>query len=276
MNEIVKPPLDRPLVSEEQIEAFERDGVILLPGLLDADWVKRMQDATDRVMANPSPRGGNFNKDEGTGRFFGDLWMWKFDEDFRALAFESVLPDAAAQLMRSKKVNLHWDQLLVKEPHTPLHSPWHQDQPYAWSDGVNNMSFWVSLDDVTLENGAVEFIKGSHKGTWYQAKSFHPDRKYESDDYAPLPDFNAERDKYDVVHFDTKPGDVIAHHLAILHYAPGNNTAKRRRATAVRYSGDGAVYAVRKNGPKLLEDPGIEPGGPMDCDLFPVVRQAVA
>jgi ectoine hydroxylase-related dioxygenase (phytanoyl-CoA dioxygenase family) len=274
MNEMVKPPAAQPLVTEDQIAASERDGVILLRGLLDAEWVKRMQDATDRVLANPSARGGNFNKEPGTGRFFGDLWMWKFDPDFRALAFDSILPDTAAQLMRSKKINLHWDQLLVKEPHTPLVSPWHQDQPYAWADGINNMSFWVALDDVTLANGAVEFIKGSHKGTWYQARSFHPERQYESSEHEPLPDFDAARDQYDIVHFDTKPGDVIAHHLAILHSAPGNNTDLRRRATAVRYCGDGATYAVRKNGPAVLEDPGITPGDPMDCDLLPVVRRA--
>ena len=66
--------------------------------------------------------------------------------------------------MRSTKVNIHWDQLLAKEPHTPLESPWHKDQPYAWAEGQQNMSFWVSLDEVRLTNGAVEFIKGSHRG----------------------------------------------------------------------------------------------------------------
>lgn len=263
-----------PVVSEDQILAYEEDGVVLLRGLLDADWVARMQAAVDRVMANPSARGGDFNNKEGTGRFFGDLWMWRFDEDFRALAFDSVLPRVAQQLMRSTKINIHWDQLLVKEPHTPLESPWHQDQPYAWANGEQNMSFWVSLDDVRLENGAVEFIKGSHKGTWYQAKSFFPDRQYESSEFDALPDFDADRSAYDIVHYETAPGDVIAHHLATLHHAPGNNTDTRRRATAVRYSGDDATFTLRKNGPPILEDPGIPPGAPMDSDLFPVVLPA--
>ena len=148
--------------------------------------------------------------------FFGDLWMWRFDPDFRALAMASPLPALAAQIMRARKVNLVWDQLLVKEPHTPLPSPWHQDQPYAWTDGDQNCSFWCALDPVTLENGAVEFVKGSHKGAWYQAKSFHPERRYESDEYAPMPDINADRARYDIVHWDTAPGDVVVHHLNTL------------------------------------------------------------
>lgn len=258
-------------VTDEAVEDYRRDGVICLRGALDQSWVDRLRAATDRLMDNPTARGGNFNKDEGTGRFFGDLWMWRADPDFRALAFSSPLPALAARLMGSRKVNLVWDQLLVKEPHTPLESPWHQDQPYAWTDGEQNISFWVALDSVRLENGAVEFMLGSHKGIWYAAKSFHPERRYESDDYEPLPDFNANRERYNIVHWDTEPGDVIAHHLATLHYAPGNHTDKRRRATAVRYAGDDATYAVRKNGPPVLLDPGLSPGDPLDSDLFPVV-----
>lgn len=262
-------------LTREDIETYRVDGVVCLRNVLDHGWIERLRDACDRMMETPSAFGGNFNKDSGTGRFFGDLWMWRQDADFRALAFDSPLPDIAAGLMGSRKVNLVWDQLLVKEPDTPLESPWHQDQPYAWADGRQNVSFWVPLDPVTLENGAVEFVRGSHDGPWFQAKSFHPDRKYESDDYHPLPDINADRTAYDIAYWETEPGDVIAHHLAVLHYARGNHTTARRRATAVRYAGDDAVYAVRKNGPPVLFDPGLAPGDPLDSDLFPVVRDGV-
>jgi ectoine hydroxylase-related dioxygenase (phytanoyl-CoA dioxygenase family) len=261
-------------VAEADIAALEQDGVICLRRVLSADWIERLRAATDRIMAAPSARGGNFNKEPGTGRFFGDLWMWRFDRDFRALAFDSPLPALAARLMRSKKVNLVWDQLLVKEPRTPSPSPWHQDQPYAWTDGRQNISFWVPMDPVGLENGAVEFVKGSHKGTWYQARSFHPERRYESDEYAPLPDIEGNRAAFPIVHWDTEPGDVVVHHLNTLHYARGNATDRRRRATAVRYAGDDATYAVRKNGPRILFDPGLKPGDGLDSDLFPVVYRA--
>ena len=264
----------RDIVSEAEVAAFERDGVLCVPGVLSPAWIERLRAATERVMARPSERGGNFNKEAGTGRFFGDLWMWRFDPDFKALAFESPLPALAARLMRSRKINLVWDQLLVKEPRTPGLSPWHQDQPYAWTDGVNNLSFWCAMDPVTLENGAVEFVKGSHKGPYYQATSFHPERRYQSDEHLPMPDIEGDRARYDIVHYDVAPGDVIAHHLNTLHYARGNATDRRRRATAVRYAGDGATYAVRKNGPKVLFDPGLKPGDPLDCELFPVVYRA--
>ena len=81
---------------------------------------------------------------------------------------------------------------------------------------------------------------------------------------------------FDIVYFETEPGDVILHHLNILHYASGNRTASRRRAIALRYSGDDAVYVKRKFGPPPLYDPGLESGAPLDSDLFPVVRAAPA
>ena len=46
---------------------------------------------------------------------------------------------------------------------------------------------------------------------------------------------------------------------------------RRRRAVAIRYAGDGAVYIERKGMSKLIRDPGLSPGDPLDSKLFPVV-----
>lgn len=45
--------------------------------------------------------------------------------------------------------------------------PWHQDAAYDWPlNPVDCASIWIALDDVTLENGAMSFIKGAHKRTF--------------------------------------------------------------------------------------------------------------
>jgi len=264
------------MISARDVETFEQDGVVHLKGVLDAPWVERMQRAVDRLKESPSARGGRFKEDDADGRFFGDLFMWTFDDDFRALACDSPLPDIAGAAMRSKKVNLVWDQLICKEPDTPYDTPWHQDQPYAWADGAQTCSFWVSLDRATLDSGVMQFVRGSHLGPCYQPIDFYTDRAFKGDEFDPLPDINAHRDDFDIVYFETEPGDAILHHLNILHYASGNRTASRRRAVALRYSGDDAVYAKRKFGPPPLYDPGLECGDPLDSELFPVVRPAPA
>lgn len=252
------------------IAAFQHDGVILLPGVFDAGWVEFMRGAVEAAMAAPGPLSDNFVKDPAKGKFFGEHFLWVRLPAFRRLALESPLPPIAAALMRSERAVLAWDQVFVKEPRTDAESHWHQDQPYAWVDGRQNVSFWVALDEVTRESGAVQFVTGSHRwGKWYEPKSFHPDRQYASGDYEPMPDFSKLAAQHEIVHHDMRPGDVVGFHLSIIHYAPGNATARRRRAISLRYAGDDATYAVRKRGPKLPRDPGLKPGDPLGGELFP-------
>ena len=258
-------------VSPETVAAFQRDGVVFLPGLFDAAWVEFMREALEAAMAAPGPLADNFVKDPAKGKFYGEHFLWPRLAAFRRIALDSPLPALAAQLMGSKTATLAWDQVFVKEPHTSAESHWHQDQPYVWVDGQQNSSFWIALDEVTIESGAVEFVKGSHRwNRWFEPKSFHPDRQYAAGDYEPMPDFGNLRGQYDIVHFDTKPGDVVGFHLSVVHYAPGNHTDRRRRAISLRYAGDDATYAVRKRGPKLPRDPGLKAGDRLGGDLFPL------
>lgn len=259
-------------LSREETETFARDGVLFLRGVLDVNQVEQLRAACDRLMARPTPLGADLTPQGKTGRFFGDFFVWRQDEDFRQLALNSALPRLARQLMQSTKVNLLWDHILIKEPNTNVETPWHHDQPYAWCNGTQNCSFWVSLDHVTPESGAVEYIRGSHRwGKWYEAVSFNPNRNYSSGEFENLPDIEGHRSDYDIVCFETQPGDVVAQHLLTLHHAQGNATSRRRRAVAVRYAGDDATFAVRRRSPPLPLTVGLKHGDPLDSDLFPVM-----
>jgi hypothetical protein len=48
----------------------------------------------------------------------------------------------------------------------------------------------------------------------------------------------------------------------------------KRRAYIVRWMGEDVRYNPRPNLQPMLRDPGIAPGAPLDCELFPVVRGA--
>ena len=110
----------------------------------------------------------------------------------------------------------------------------------------------------------------AHKsGALYQATGFDPNITYETDDYDVLPDIEADRSSYDIVAYETQPGDIVINHLRTLHAAPGNDTTLRRRAVAYRFTGDDAHYAVRKKGSTPIVDPGLKQGDPIPCDIFP-------
>ena len=252
----------RSLVSDADVESFQRDGVICLRGLFDAEWIARAREAMDRIISNPTDEGMLINPEGSPGRFERDLFMWMADEGFRALALESPVGEIAAACMRSIKVNLLTDMMLTKEPQTPAISPWHHDLPYNWVDGTQVCGMWLSLDHATAESGAAEWIRGSHKwGRWFATQPFQGGAYEVDDGLEPMPDIDADRDRYDIVQFETKPGDCIVNHLLTVHWAPGNHSDRRRRAVVYRLSGDDAVYAERGPGrPKPKYDPGHETG----------------
>lgn len=274
-------------ISKDEIRAFEDDGVVCLRGVFDRDWVTRMRDAVDRILDQPSRWGTNINPDGSKGRFAIDTFMYLYDDDFYALAIESPLPEIAAVCLKSTRINLMWDFFLVKEPGSPHATNWHQDRPFNWIDGWQAISTWMPLDVVTLDSGAVEYIRGSHRwGRYFEpvgsddknTKSFFKgadESDLAGDGGEELPDIDAERERYDIVHFDSEPGDCVVHHLNMVHGAPGNFSRRRRRAVCHRYTGDDATYAVRRSRFRVVppREPGLKPGDafPADHDLFPGV-----
>jgi len=261
----------------QEIETFRCDGVVCIRNAIDADWIERLRAATEAVIARPGPFGAAYGDDGDTGTFFGDLYVWTFNETFRDAALTSPAGGIAGALMESTKANLFYDHLLVKEPGSSAPTPWHHDLTYWCVEGWQIASVWIPLDAVDRSNGAVEYVRGSH--LWdkrYQAQDFLKRDLFKDDALEAIPDVEADRDAYDIVSFEVEPGDCIVHHALTLHGAPGNVSDRRRRAVAIRYTGDDARYAVRKGMSKPIRDPGLGVGDPMDCDLFPVAWRRAA
>ena len=91
----------------------------------------------------------------------------------------------------------------------------------------------------------------------------------------PVPDPDAEPDRYRVLEWPMQPGDAVAFNFRILHGARGNNTTARRRAFSLRLLGDDARY-VNRPGPTSPPFPGhgMIPGQKLREDWFPTVYPA--
>ncbi len=258
-------------VTEQDRQAFERDGVIVLRGAIDSSWRDRLAQAIERDIAKPGPHFHNFRAN--TGRFHATSRVREKDADAAAYIFESSLPEIAAFLMRSRKVNLLYDQIFAKEPGTDAPSPWHQDHGVWPIEGRQVMTFWLALDPVTRQSGGLEWLRGSH--LW--GRKFQPTtmggRVYEPmPGYEPMPDIEAQREKYEILTWDMQPGDLLAFHSLTVHGARGNSTqSTRRRAFSVRFTGDDVCYAPRSSTMTELANPALAPGDVLDSPMFPVV-----
>lgn len=260
------------LLTQSDIDAFQRDGVVLIKGLF-ADHLDTIRAGIERNMDEPGPYAAeNLNAGEG-GRFFDDYCNWTRIPEFADVVRTSPAAEVAADLMQSDRVQMFHDHVLVKEPGTSKPTPWHQDGPYYFVGGQQNVSFWSPMDPVT--DASLRCVAGSHKWPkpvlptrWLAETNFYPD----DDSYMPVPDPDA--DGMDIREWPMEPGDAVAFNYAILHGARGNSTTLRRRAFSLRLLGDDARY-VERPGPTSPPFPGhdMAPGQKLREDWFPVIFQ---
>ncbi|MDA1356872.1 MAG: phytanoyl-CoA dioxygenase family protein [Proteobacteria bacterium] len=236
------------LIGESEIEAYRRDGVVVLRGAVDAKWIDTLRVAVEKDLVFPGPHVEVYTKLEDPGLFFNDFYMFKRIPEFREFALNGPGPEIAAQLMGAAQINLFFDHLFVKEPGTrESRVPWHQDQPYMAVNGEQFCSMWVPLDPIS-EDTMLEFVRGSHRwGKWYAPfDKMRDGSSFEGEKFEKAPDIDKERDAYDIVSWTLEPGDCLVFQALLLHQGKANLTATtRRRAIVGRYLGDDATYSVR-------------------------------
>ena len=264
--------MPHPLVTQADIDQFQRDGVVVIRGLW-ADWVDTIRAGIDRNLADPGPYAAENLKPGEGGRFFDDYCNWDRIPEFAEVIRKSAVAEVAADLMQSTGVQMFHDHVLIKEPGTTKPTPWHQDGPYYFVEGRQTISFWSPMDPVT--EATLRCVAGSHRWEkpvlptrWLAESSFYP----ESDAYMPVPDPDAEG--MTVREWAMEPGDAVAFDFLTLHGARGNSTDRRRQAFSLRLVGDDARYVER---PGRTSPPypghGMQAGQRLREDWFPMLLQ---
>jgi ectoine hydroxylase-related dioxygenase (phytanoyl-CoA dioxygenase family) len=230
-------------VSQEDLNFFRENGVVCIRGIIGNGTIETLRAEIRNVIEGRLARAEAAGEPRPTGPQYHAIMRPSADseiiDDFR---LNSVLPKIARDLMQSQKVIVFGDTLFEKEAGALVKTPWHHDMSYWPFRGEQACSTWVALDPVTKENGALEYVAGSHKwGRMFVPKGFggaHGWLEKESE-FEIIPDFDAERDRYEILTWDLEPGDVLIHHGLTVHGA-GENTREdlNRRAYAPRYVGE--------------------------------------
>jgi ectoine hydroxylase-related dioxygenase (phytanoyl-CoA dioxygenase family) len=236
--------------------AYEEDGVVLLPGALDPPALAAAQGAYDWSLANPGPGATRFAQATDSV-FLNDLYNPRCLEGYEAMLRASPLPGLIAELWGAPPVWFFYEQVFLKEGGETRRTPWHQDSSYLAIAGRHLAVAWISFDPVPRAD-ALEFVRASHKGPLHNGSRFEL-----GDDTAPLnprsslprlPDIEADRSGWDIVGFETAPGDVVLFHPAMLHGGAPTHPGGRRRTLTLRFFGEDAVYDAREGhaGPRVL------------------------
>jgi ectoine hydroxylase-related dioxygenase (phytanoyl-CoA dioxygenase family) len=260
------------VISQQMIQDYQSLGAVVIKGLW-ADWVDVLRAGIERNMDAPGPSAAENLKPGEPGRFFDDYCNWQRIPEFQQVIEQSSAASVAAQLMGSDYVQLFHDHVLVKEPGTSRPTPWHQDGPYYFVGGQQNVSFWSPLDPV--REASLRCVAGSHlwprevlPTRWLAETSFYPDENK----YMPVPDPDAEG--MQVLEWQMEPGDAVAFNFRTLHGARGNTSHQRRRAFSLRLVGDDARYIQRpgRTSPPF-EGHEMQPGQRLREDWFPVLQR---
>ena len=274
-------------ITPNEIETYHRDGVLMLPGMFDKDWIELLNKGLDANIEAPTRRSRIWYKDTSGRSMFYDHTAWQGIEEYRKFIFNSPAAQICGQLMRSTTINFFFDSVFVRSTGTQFETPWHQDEPYWSVEGYDACSIWMPLGPVKQKN-ALSFVPGSHRlKTVFKQYNFgdlNPVRKKNVDqvDFSDIaeqefPDINADPKRFGVVSWDMQPGDCIAFNGRTMHGGSGKlDDDCELRVFTTKWVGDDVRIKFRDCGmdPDHSSDmieKGLKPGDRPDTDLYPLI-----
>lgn len=266
------PAYPKRMLTEDEVETFHRDGVVMVKGLLESNWLSLMETGLEEARHAASLMGKAMSAK--TKGYEMDAYLWKRNDALRDLIYYSPFARWAQQIMGSEEVRFFYDQMFVKEPGTDAPTPWHQDMSFWPLEGDQICSFWVPLDPVTRANSGLQYVKGSHRWS-NRYKAISPDYNsglLEEKNLEDVPDINAHPDKYESTCWDMQPGDVLMFHPLTLHGSSGNTTRnQRRRALALRWLGDDVRFTPSTTRMPIAYQHNAKPGDRVSGGAFPKI-----
>jgi ectoine hydroxylase-related dioxygenase (phytanoyl-CoA dioxygenase family) len=120
--------------------------------------------------------------------------------------------------------------------------PWHQDQNYWPLEPIINISAWVAIDDVRIDNSCVQILPGSHKHVVPHIPSRDGMAFGEEADEAYFK-------KEGLINMELKPGEFFLFNEKLLHHSEPNRSNRRRMGMSVRLTIP--IVSIRQDGPPL-------------------------
>jgi ectoine hydroxylase-related dioxygenase (phytanoyl-CoA dioxygenase family) len=234
-------------LSSEQIEAFHKDGYLLVRSLFDRGEAEILVRA---AKADAAFKQNAFERQDGQGGV-AKLVLWnKSGEDlWGAIARCERIVGAMEQLLGEEVYHWH-SKMSIKEPFTGGAWNWHQDYGYWYNNGClfpDMASVMIAVDPNTRENGCLQVLRGSHKmgriehGRYGDQSGAEPER------------VEAAMGRLELVYCEMEPGDALFFHSNTLHRSDQNRSPNPRWSLL-------CCYNTRRNSPyKESHHPFYEP-----------------
>lgn len=214
-----------------QLDSYERNGFIVMPGVFSQKEVDVFKDEYQRLATSDALKGRDEliqepDSDEPRSIFSPH----RFTELFDRLLRDHRILDKITQILDSD-VYLHHARINIKPGLNGKSFPWHSDfETWHAEDGLPRcrvLSAWVMLDENNEFNGPLYLIPGSHK-TFVSCAGRTPEEHHKASlrkqEYG-VPSVNALRElseKGGLSAAHGAPGTLILHEGNTMHGSPDN------------------------------------------------------
>jgi ectoine hydroxylase-related dioxygenase (phytanoyl-CoA dioxygenase family) len=148
------------ILSEVEKEALDQQGYVLLPGIIEEQWLEELRETYEDLMAKEGDLAGIEVHQEAGTRRLSDL-VNKGEAFDRVYTHPKVLAAVYHVLSREFKLSsLNGRDALPGYGQQGFHADWPGKFDGTYFSVVN--SIWM-LDDFTAENGATRVLPGSHR-----------------------------------------------------------------------------------------------------------------
>jgi len=222
------------MLTQQEIDTYRRDGVLVPDYQVPADMLQDMRGALDRLLAAnpgrssdsllcPHLQSGGAIVVAGVPPVSGDpVWM--------SFARQSDILDMVAQLI-GPDIILWGTTVFGKPAQRGKETPWHQDGQYWPIRPLATCSVWIALDDAGPENGCLRVIPGSHNPGTLRSHHQAPGSRNLTLSLELDEDEFDESQARDIV---LKAGQLSMHDIYLLHGSNANRSAQRRAGFVLR------------------------------------------
>ena len=226
------------MLSRQDIDFYQENGFLRIPGLFTADETDELADELDRLVQDWS-----FTSPGWSGPWRQAYMNPEVEKQSKLTAMHDLHlysaawmkavtnPKLAAALaaLIGPNVELHHTTMHIKPPQTGHPFPMHQDHPFYAHENGRFIDVLVHLDDTSHENGEIRFLKGSHKNGALEHITMTEDGPCTP--HLPTDDWRLE----DTVPVPANRGDVVLFCYHTVHGSYINSTRKPRRMVRMGY-----------------------------------------
>jgi len=202
------------IITSRNLRDFDEKGFFIAGQKVSGEWLDKLTKECEKYNAD-NPKWFQRNP-----HLKSDL--------FAEFVKQPIFVEACKKLV-GPNVDLHWNLIAHKPPFQGKEFHWHQDAQYGLTEPENYITCWVALDVVTIGNGCLWVIPGSHK--W--GRLDHVFLRETETFYAGR--FAQDVDDKNQVPIEMYAGEIAIFHSHVLHRSGSNSSDKLRRSYICAY-----------------------------------------